>query len=198
MTDLELKSLLKKLSGSKNTAKQANIIRVVIKKRRGMNDYAIARELEMAYSTLRGWLVRIAERGLDGLYDIHISNNKYVLNDACKQIRKLVSKSPTEFGYESALWTGSLIKDIILRKLGIDVNPRTLCKALRRLQISYGKKRPKFRKSATPEEQKEFKIKAQKMIDALTKTGFITVYLDEMACRRPGGVSARGWPPSRA
>ena len=50
-----------------------------------MNDYAIARELEMAYSTLRGWLVRIAERGLDCLYDIHISNNKYVLNDACTQ-----------------------------------------------------------------------------------------------------------------
>ena len=85
MTDLELQYLLKKLSGSKNTAKQANIIRAVIKKRRGMNDYAIARELEMAYSTLRGWLVRIAERDLDGLYDIHISNNKYVLNDACMQ-----------------------------------------------------------------------------------------------------------------
>ena len=67
------------------------------------------------------------------------------------------------------------------------------CKALQRLQISYSKKRPKFRKSATPEEQKVFKIKAQKMIDALTKTGFITVHLDEMTCRRPGGVSARGW-----
>ena len=102
------------------------------------------------------------------------------------------------FGYESAVWTEPLIKDIILRKLGIDVNPRTLCDTLHRLGISYSKKRPKFRKSATPEEQKEFKIKSQKMIDALTKTGFVTVYTDEMVCRRPGGVSARGWHSSRA
>ena len=105
----------------------------------------IARELGIPCSTLRGWLARIADRGVDNIYDMPTPNRKYILDDtSCEQIREWMSKSPTEFGYETATWNGLLIGDMVLKKLGKNVNPRTLCRTLCRIELSFSKKRPVF------------------------------------------------------
>lgn len=69
-----LGGLLGTLPGRNDTAKQANMVGVAIKRREGKSDYRTAREMGMAYQTPRGCLVRIAKRGLDGLYDRRASN----------------------------------------------------------------------------------------------------------------------------
>ena len=181
------------LSGRNDTAKQANMVRAVIKRREGKSDYRTAREMGMAYQTLRGWLVRICERGPDGLYDRHASNRARILDDAaCEHILGWVSLPPTQFGYGSGSWDPRLLRKIISDELGICVSLRTLRRTLRRLGLSFSKKRPTYRKSATPEEQEQFRIDTQREADAAVRDGYTIVYGDEMACQ-PGDTTRRSW-----
>ena len=192
LNDAGLRNLLGTLSGRSGTAKQAHMVRAVIKRREGKNGYRTAKELGIACQTLRGWLVRIAERGPDGLHDRHASNRMRILDDtACECILGRVSLPPTQFGYESGSWDPRLLRKIISDELGIHVSLRTLRRTLRRLGLSFSKKRPTYRKSATPEEQERFSIDTQRGVDAAAKDGFTTVYGDEMACQ-PGDTTRRG------
>ncbi len=193
LNEAGLSDLLGTLSGRRSTAKQAHMVRAVIKRREGKNDYRTAKDLGMAYQTLRGWLVRIAERGLDGLYDRHVSNRVRILDDAaCERILGWVSLPPTQFGYESGSWDPRLLRKIISDELDICVSLRTLRRTLRRLGLSFSKKRPTYRKSATPEEQERFRIDTQGEVDAAARDGFTIVYGDEMACQ-PGDTTRRSW-----
>ena len=109
------------------------------------------RRRPLAYQTLRGCLVRICELGPDGLYDRHASNRARILDDAAyEHILGRVSLPPTQFGYGSGFWDPQLLRRIISDELGICASLRTLRRTLRRLGLSFSKKRPTCRKSATP------------------------------------------------
>lgn len=161
------------------------MVRAVIKRREGKSGYRTDRAMGMAYQTLRGWLVRIYERGPDGLYDRHASNGARMLDDAaCEHILGWVSLPPTQFEHGSGSWDPRLLRNMLSDELGICVSLWTLRRTLRRLGLSFSKKRPICRKSATPEGQERFRIDMQREADAAASDGFTVVYGDEMACQK--------------
>lgn len=99
---------------------------------------------------------------------------------------------PTQFGYGSSSWDPRLLRRIISDELGICVSLRTLRRTLRRLGLSFSKKRPTYRKSATSEEQEQFRIYTQREADVAARDGYTIVYGDEMACQ-PGDTTRRSW-----
>ena len=59
----------KKLSGRKDVHKEALIIAAAIKRREGLRVSEIARQLLQPRSTVSDWLMRLRDRGLEGISD---------------------------------------------------------------------------------------------------------------------------------
>lgn len=143
MNGAGLRDLLRMLSGRNDTAKQANMVRVVIKRREGKSDYRTAKEMGMAYQTLRGCLVRICEPGPDGLYDRHAPSRARIPDDAsCGHILGRASLPPVRFGYGPGSWDPRLPGKIISVEPGICASLRTLGRTLRRRRLSFSKSGP--------------------------------------------------------
>ena len=67
------------MSGRKNVGKEVLILKAAIKWREGLGVSEIARQLELPRSTVRDWLIRLRDRGLDGIHDKSAPNHKPIL-----------------------------------------------------------------------------------------------------------------------
>ena len=191
----ELKMIHDAMSGRKNIDKEALIIGAAIKWREGHSVSEAARQLLQPRSTVRDWLIRLRDRGLDGIRDKSAPNHKPILDRvAWIVIGVWLSHSPQAYGFESALWQTSMIRQMILDRLGIDIKPRTLRYTLSRMKLSMRMPREIPHKSAGPEERKEFTEKTQKKMNHLSKMGYAIFYEDEMTIAL-AARAVRGWLP---
>ena len=169
------------MSGRKTVHKEALIIGTAIKWRKGYNVSEISGQLLQPRSTVRDWLIRLRDRGLDGIKDKSAPNHKPILDRvAWIVIGVWLSHLPRAYGFESALWQTSMIRQMILDRLGIDIKPRTLRYTLSRMKLSMRMPREIPHRSADPEECKEFTEKTQKKTNRLSKMGYAIFYEDEM------------------
>ena len=135
--------------------------------------------------------------GWRGLWDKPAPNHKPILaGTALIVIGVWLSHSPQAYGFESALWQTSMLRKMILCRLGIDIKPRTIRNTLHRMGLSMRMPREVPSKSAGPEERKAFVTKTQERIDSLSKDGYTFFYADEMTMRlaaaaAPGVAAAR-------
>ena len=190
----ELLRIHAQLSGHKTVPKEALIITAVIKRRSKMSVSEIARHMNRPRSTVHVWLVRVRDRGIEGLSDKSTASRKPILGDIeQKVIRIWLSHSPQAYGFESALWQSSILLKMISDRLHIDIKPRTLRATLHRMKISFCKPRPIPHKSATPEVSEKFKVDAQNRIDPLRDT-YTLLYQDE-ATVMLAAATTRGWMP---
>ena len=68
--------MIKRLSHGKTSG----ILVACCKRKEGNGVWSIARELMRPYSTIRGWLVQMARRGLGGRFDRKSTGRKKILN----------------------------------------------------------------------------------------------------------------------
>ncbi len=124
----------------KDIPKELLILTAALKRKRCGSISRIARSMGRPYATVYGWLLRVHERGLDGRVDRVSLNRKRILDEGtCKLILEWVSESPQDYKFESGIWQASMIISMIRDKLGINIHPRTLRRALRRAGISFRK-----------------------------------------------------------
>ena len=195
-TDVLL-AMHKKLSGRKNVRKESLIIAAAIKRREGLDVSEIARHLRQPRSTVHDWLVRLRDRGLEGISDRTAPNHKPILGDIhWIVIGVWLSHTPQAYGFESGLWQTSMVCKMILDRLKMDIKPRTLRASLKRMNLSFRIPREVPHKSADSETRKKFIEDTQKKMDALAKAGYVNFYEDEETMLLSAHTS-RGWLRAR-
>ena len=191
----DLQRMHKELSGRRGVRKEELIIAAAIKWREGFGVSEVSRQLLQPRSTVHDWLVRLRDRGLEGIPDRAAPNHKPMLGDTrWIVIGVWLSHAPPAYGFESGLWQTSMLRKMILDRLNIDIKPRTLRGALKRMNLSFRMLREVPRKSADPETRKKFVEDTQKRMDALARAGYASLYGDEMTMLLSAQTS-RGWLP---
>ncbi len=193
MSTEDLRKMHAELSGRKEVSKEALILAAAIKWREGLGVSEIARQLLQPYSTVYDWLVRLRDRGLEGISDRTAPNRKPILGEvACLVIGVWLSHTPQAYGFESGLWQASMLRKMILDRLGIDIRPRTLRGTMKRMNYSFRMLREAPHRSADPQMCKKFIEDTQKRLDALARAGYVNFYEDEMTMLLSAQTS-RGW-----
>ena len=178
---------------------KARGILVACCKRKGGNGiWSIARELMRPYSTIRGWLVRMARRGLGGRFDRKSTGRKKILNpQTLKKITGWTRRDPSRYGFGPASWRLDMVNEMIRRETGRHARPRTLRRILRRLDLSYSKPRPVPRKTAPAEEQNMFKERVKRTILGVSGHGYAMLAVDEAGVMR-GTSLGYGWRQAKS
>ncbi len=145
-------------------------------RKEGMSIRQICRALNRSYSTVRDWLVRAAQLGTYGRYDIKNKGAPNKLDpEQTKQLRADLLAGPRSCGFESGVWTAPLLAAHIRKKFGVQYATVSIYDILHRMGFSCRKPRPKHPKSASESEKKEFKKKAEEIIRSHPDHTVITV-----------------------
>ena len=113
--------------------------------------------------------------------------------EAVTTIREWLSKFPDDFGFKRKRWQLQMVQEMLVRT-GVVLSDHAVRGAMRRARFSFRKSRPAPRKSASEEEQKEFKKETAAQILGPAIPGYVIVALDEAACMI-GGWNGYSWLP---
>ena len=151
---------LKALRKKETNAKARDRLLIYIYRKEGKSIREIGKIFDQAYSTIRDWLVRADQAGLERLYDISPPGLSRKLSpEQIAEIRADRIAGPQKHGFESEMWTGRMMAEHVRRKYGIEHVPRTMQRLMHHVGFSYVKPRPKHPKSASNREKKAFKKK---------------------------------------
>jgi len=118
------------------------------------------RELEETYNvsfkTIINWVHRFNQNGIEGLIDKEKPGRKSRLTEEQKQEIKdiLLNKSPEDFSYNSATWTGALMLDYIENNYQIKYKKAQIYNIFEELGLSFQKGKGVYPES-NPEKRKE-------------------------------------------
>ena len=178
--------------------KVRNILVACCKRKEGNGIWSIARVLMRPYSTIRGWLVRMARRGLGGRFDRKSTGRKKILNpQTLKKIMGWTRRDPLRYGFGPASWRLDMVNEMIRRETGRPARPRTLRRILRRPGLSYSKPRPVPRKTVPAEEQGMFKERVKRTILGVSGHGHAVPAVDEAGIMR-GTSPGYGWRQAKS
>ena len=128
----------------------------------------IAESLKRNPHTVRDWLKRYNNKGIEGL------NRKYSPGrpdskraKLKKHIQNILASPPTEHGYQDHVWSVPLIKYDAEQKLGLSVSCDTVTRALKDLGYSY--KRPAKTVPARAPDKKEKAAMVKSMIEDIKR-----------------------------
>jgi transposase len=121
-----------------------------------------SRELEILYNTsfkqITNWVHRFEKEGIDGLIDKPKSGRKSQLNEEQgKTISQILKeKLPTEYGYNSATWTGPMLIDWIKKEFNIEFKKAQIYNIIKKLGFTYQKSKGIYPET-DQQKQDEFK-----------------------------------------
>lgn len=102
----------------------------------------IAQRLGVAVSSVYKWLAAFMHRGFASLVYHKPVGRPARLNQAQKQhLYQLVVAGPLAAGYESGMWNGAMLSELIAREWGHTYHPRYVPVLLQQLGLSYQKAR---------------------------------------------------------
>lgn len=115
-----------------------------------MKHVEAAHRCKVHVRTLRKWLARYREGGYEGLQQKPVSGRPSKISEAQKaELKSIVSASPQKQGYETGIWTSSLIQEVIWKRFGVKYSLNNVQWLLKRLGCSF-KYPEKKRTEATP------------------------------------------------
>lgn len=104
---------------------------------------AIAQALHCAVSTVYNVLGRFRQRGEVGLVDAREDNGQLKVDqEYLYHLRKVLEKSPQEYGYPRPTWTRELLVEVMVKLTGVRIHPATMSRVLRVLGARRGRPRP--------------------------------------------------------
>ena len=164
------KKRLKAMHREAKDHKAKSRLSVYIKRKNGEAIREIERSMLLPYSTVRNWLVRAVQHGLDGMYDQKRDGRKCKLSDRqLKQPRAGLIAGPQKCGSGSGVWTSRLVVAYVKRKFGVRYAGRGMYDLLRRIGFSSKKPRPRHPKAASGHKKREFKKKLDALPDITPK-----------------------------
>jgi transposase len=71
-------------------------------------------------SSIKGWIRRVKKEGISGLLDKKYPGARPKLESAQKdKLVQIVEQGPEIYGLDTGVWTGPLIKEVILKEFGV-------------------------------------------------------------------------------
>ena len=128
---------LKALRKKETNAKAGDRLLVYIYRKEGKSIREIGKIFDQAYSTIRDWLVRADQAGLERLYDISPPGLSRKLSpEQIAELRADLIAGPQKHGFESEMWTGRMMAEHVRRKYGIEHVPRTMQRLMHHVGFS--------------------------------------------------------------
>ena len=151
-------------------------------RKRGRSIRRISGDLETAYSTVRDWLVRMRDRGLNGRFNRRPSGRRGRLSlHMLRALRGWLKRSPQGFGFETDSWQMDMAIEMVRREFGVVVRMRTLRRWLRRIGFSWRKDKYVPYRSASRKRQEEFQREAGERAAQRCAAGMAVFAEDETA-----------------
>ena len=116
--------------------------------------------LNKPYSTIRDWLVRAMQLGVEGRYDILNDGAPCKLNpEQIEQLRADLIAGPRSCGFESEVWIAPLVIAHVSKKFGVQYSQQGTYDLLHRMGFSCKKPRPRHPNAASRQKMTAFKKK---------------------------------------
>ena len=162
--------------------KSKQVLEACHRRKKGQGIRSMTREMGINYSTVHIWLTRMHSGNLGKRFDRKSTSRRTVLPaEVLKYVEKLLDCSPQKHKFEAGFWQINMVMDLVMKKFGMTCNSHTLKRVMRRMGFSYGKPRPIPDKSASEEEQEEFKQETADMIRGARRQGYAVRVCDEAA-----------------
>jgi transposase len=169
----------------------------VLRSAEGLSPPAIAAQLGRHPHTVRDWLKRFGENGVEGLSRVYSPGRPSErAQDLAPRLRGWLEQSPSEHGWLAGQWTVRLIQAQYLKEAGRRLSEDTVARALHDTGFSY--KRPKKVVPVAAPSKEEKLAAVNETIDELrdlVQRGEVEVFaLDESHFSTEPYV-VRGWHP---
>ena len=176
---------LKRAYDKERPGKSQIILGVCVLRKEGMEIRKIARKKGQKYSTVRGWLLRMMNAGLDRRYDEKSGRKKQKMDvGLANAVGAWLDNLPECYGFASGTWQLDMVAVMLHREYGISYHIRKLQRLMKQWGFSYTKARPVPAKSASPEEQLEFMNETNEEVASLIDAGFAIFFEDEAGVQR--------------
>ncbi len=172
-------------------------IRAVKRVEAGESPEVVIEALGFHRSAIYKWISLYREGGIEGLKGKKAAGPTPKLNG--KQLRHLykiiTSSNPLQLGFEFALWTRAMIREVIREQFGVRLSDVSVGRLLRKLGLS--PQRP-LRKAYQRDEEKvqAWRKAAYPEIRKLAKKEGATIYFGDKASIRSDTHSGRTWAPT--
>lgn len=105
----------------------------------------LAVELDVTRGSVNRWLQWYEADGLQGLLTVKPPGPQRKLTDAQRQqLTEWIEAGPLSAGYQSGVWTGPMIGDLILERFGVSYHKHNVPKLLHELGFSLQRPRKKL------------------------------------------------------
>lgn len=159
-------------------------IRAVRMSERGMSSDEIASVIGCGRSTVFGWLAAYRKSGQDGLR-VKIASGRPTKLSAEQEaeLYAMLKKNPQQLEFDFALWTRKMVRDLVVRKFGIELTLPSVGNLLRRMGMS--PQRPLVRAyEQNPEAVQRWKLREFPAIkDEAAAQGASVFFADEAGIR---------------
>lgn len=130
---------------------------------KGMSSRKLVEFYGTSFKQILNWVHRFEEEGVEGLKDKAGRGRKPRLNEP--QILSLkeciASKSPIDFGYNTATWTGAIVIEIIAKEYDVNYKKTQVYNLLKQMGFTFQKAKGKY-PEADIEKQEKFKADLKK------------------------------------
>jgi transposase len=165
----------------------------------GAGPREIAQRLRRNPHTVRMWLSRYRDKGVDGFTRLNSPGRPNKLREGVKScIEDIIKSVPTEFGYQDSKWTIGLMAHHMKDKLNIKASTDTVERALKDMNYTYKRISKTTPKNAPSKEEKVKKITkmVNEILDLAKKKDCEIFALDESHFSTDPYV-IRGWGKKR-
>lgn len=126
----------------------------------GKTAVAIAKELDTGRSSVYGWLDRYDALGADGLKTISPPGAEPRLNEEQQgELARIIEDGPVAAGYNTGVWTGPMIGDLIRKRFGVKYHNHHIPRLLHRLGFSVQRPRKRLAKADAAAQEYWLRVK---------------------------------------
>ena len=193
LPDVGTEDLDERLHGM-GSGKVRDMLAACHKRKSGWRVSEIAADMHKPYTTIRDWLVRASERGLDDLPDRKPPGRPRMLGAADHQnLKEMLYMGPQKCGFQAGSWqTRGILRGYSVR-YGVPCEPRTLQRAMHRMRFSYRKPRSVPYNSASPEEQERFMRSVKKRAGIAAEGEYAVLTEDEAEAGFCNVIGRQSW-----
>lgn len=103
----------------------------------GRSTENLAREVVFARSTVTKWIANYEMLGFESFRTRHSSGRPSKLSrDQMAELSRMIQDGPEQAGFHSGVWTGRMVRELILRKFRVTYNWKYVPRLLHRLGFS--------------------------------------------------------------